>query len=195
MSSENTQAIPYEAVIFENKAEEPLLQKLTTTIGQVGQVFTCFRLSSLVLGLVVGCFIQMSTLGANYLIISIWGEDVILNGQRDIVIFSMLWSLVTSTTAIVILAFLRNIVSVSYDGEDIEDVILKMECRFVVGALIGVCGAWAATDVFLGMPAQILYSVGTLVVALAWCHMMMCFFRPTVARARPVAIPEELMIV
>jgi hypothetical protein len=65
-----------------------------------------------------------------------------------------------------------------------------MECRFVVGALVGVCMAWAATDVVLGMSGQIVYSLGTLAVALAWCKFMMWCFAP-----REIDDNEEVIMI
>jgi len=153
------------------------------------------KISSLLLGLLVGFFIQFSTLGANYLVISLWGEDVVHTSKREIVIFSLLWSFFTSSMAIVILAFLRNLLSASYYGKDFDSVVLHMECRFVVGALVGVCSAWAATDYVLGMSQQIIYSVATLAVALLWCRIMMWIFTPVEERQRSEDIPDVLMIV
>ena len=151
--------------------------------------FTSFKRSSAILGLLVGFFIQFSTLGANFLVITIWGEDVVTKSKSDIVTFSLLWSFFTSAMAIVILGFLRNLVTISYkalkphsvSAENLlDEMVLHMECRFVVGALVGVCVAWTMTDIFLGMKAQIIYSVITLVIALVWCRVMMhCFTRPT----------------
>jgi hypothetical protein len=139
----------------------------------------------LCLGLLVGFFIQASTLGANYLVVTVSGEDVMTTSKKDIVLFSLLWSLFTSGLAIVILAFLRNLVRVTYEtdneeqNDQLDDMILHMECRFVVGALIGVCTAWALTDLILGLSVQIVYSFLTLGVALAWCKLMMwCFTYP-----------------
>jgi hypothetical protein len=162
------------AVIYEGN-NAPLLKQQEQ---KVNLEFGKFKRSSLFLGLMVGFFIQFSTLGANYLVISIWGEEVLSSSKQDIVIFSLLWSFFTSTMAIVILAFLRNLVSSTYSREspELDDMILHMECSFVVGALVGVCVAWAATDVILGMSAQIVYSLVTLVIALAWCRIMMYFF-------------------
>jgi hypothetical protein len=177
----------YQAMIYENKAEEPLLSKEqssstttatpTSTIGV--EVFSRFKLSSLLLGIMVGFFIQFSTLGANYLALSFMGEAILSVTQRDLIVFSLIWSLITSTMAIVVLAFLRNLIFTTYVGGDIEDIVLHMECRYVVGALIGVCTAWAATDVALGMTGQVVYSVITLIVALSWCRIMMWFFGST----------------
>ena len=176
----------YQAMIYENKAEEPLLSKeeqcasaatpnsTTTTIGI--EVFTRFKSSSFILGIIVGFFIQFSTLGANYLALSFMGEAILDVTQRDLILFSLIWSLITSTMAIAVLAFLRKLLFTMYIGQDIEDIVLHMECRYVVGALIGVCTAWAATDVALGMTGQVIYSVVTLFSALSWCRLMMYFF-------------------
>jgi hypothetical protein len=187
-------SVKYEAVVYNNKAEEPLLEKpLTSFIGD--EVFARFKTSSLVLGLMVGFFIQFSTLGANYLALSFMGESILSITQRDLILFSLFWSLLTSTMAILVLAFLRNLVFATYVGEDIEDIILHMECRYVIGALIGVCSAWAATDVALGMSGQVVYSVITLAVALSWCRVMMWFFATPVQTRRTIENSNEIMVV
>jgi len=184
-------------------------------------VFARFRSSSLILGLIVGFFIQFATLGANFLAISFWGEDVATKSKFDVIVFSLLWSLLTSALAIFILGLLRALVTVSfqtaastlqkqheqqpglqlehdiisrkslqrgaavdtttrdvndyYDGY-LDNLTLHLECRFVIGALVGVCLAWTLTDFLLGMQAQIIYSLVTLAVALCWCRaMVLCF--------------------
>lgn len=180
--------------------EAPLLEKPHRTREeeeQESQQHSSVKTSSLLLGLLVGFFIQFSTLGANYLVISIWGEDVMNTSKREIILFSLLWSFFTSSMAIVILAFLRNLLSASFYGNDLDTVVLHMECRFVVGALVGVCSAWAATDYVLGMSQQIVYSVATLVVALLWCRVMLWIFTPAVAERQREAeqVPEVLMVV
>jgi hypothetical protein len=177
------QAVPFDASY---EANEPLI-----AAGDVEdeedhrleeKAFSRFKFSALLLGLLVGFFIQFSTLGANFLVITLWGEDVVTKSKTDIVVFSLLWSFFTSAMAIVILGFLRNLVTITYSAvggrsvDLLEEMVLHMECRFVVGALVGVCLAWTMTDVLLGMRAQIVYSLVTLVVALVWCKiMMMCF--------------------
>ena len=192
----------YQAVIYENKAEEPLLSKeeqqcanssSPTTIGT--EVFARFKSSSFILGIIVGFFIQFSTLGANYLALSFMGEAILNVTQRDLIIFSLIWSLITSTMAIVVLAFLRKILFTTYLGTDIEDVVLHMECRYVVGALIGVCTAWAATDVALGMTGQVIYSVVTLITALLWCRLMMYFFASEDDHSETESDSDEILIV
>lgn len=185
-------------------------------------VFVRFRSSALILGLIVGFFIQFATLGANFLAISFWGEDVATQSKFDVIVFSLLWSLLASALAIFILGLLRALVTVSFQAamatlqqqheqqqrlqreyditshntmergaavdmtarEDVNDfydeyldnLTLHLECRFVIGALVGVCLAWTLTDFLLGMQAQIIYSLATLAVALCWCRaMVLCF--------------------
>ena len=172
----------YQAVIYENKAEEPLLSKDEQNAASSSSsviavdLFDRLKSSSFVMGMIVGCFIQFSTLGANYLALSFMGEAILQVTQRELIIFSLIWSLLTSTMAILVLAFLRKLIFSTYIGHDIEHIVLHMECRYVVGALVGVCTAWAATDVALGMTGQVIYSVLTLVTALSWCRLMMHIF-------------------
>ena len=188
----------FQAVVYDPSSDttEPFIQH-DHHLNE--RVFGRFKVASMILGLFIGFFIQFSTLGANFLVITIWGEDVITKSKRDIVMFSLLWSFFTSAMAIVILGFLRNLVTISYnairrESEDLlEDMILHMECRFVVGALIGVCLAWTMTDILLGMKAQILYSLITLVVALFWCRVMMWCFASE--KSEKKSIEEPLLIV
>ena len=93
---------------------------------------------------------------------------------------------------------LRNLVQATYMTDDeeendrVDDMLLHMECRFVVGALVGVCGAWAITDAMMGLSVQIVYSVFTLIAALAWCQVMMWFFAAPARRT--IDTPDILMI-
>jgi hypothetical protein len=157
-------------------------------------------MSSLFLGLLVGLFIQFSTLGANYLVITVWGDDVVNASIEDIIMFGAFWSLFTSSIAIVILVFLRNVILASNRCVDMEHVLLHVECHFVVGALVGVCSAWAFTDYLLGMGRQIVYSVATLAVSLLWCRFMLWMFTQAVDNdaskpERTAQVPKVLMIV
>jgi hypothetical protein len=115
-------AVPFDAT---SDADKPLLE-LTPADGDDevvssspaldDRVFGKFKLSSLILGLLIGFFIQFSTLGANFLVITIWGEDVITKSKTDIVMFSLLWSFFTSAMAIIILSFLRNLVTITFNA-------------------------------------------------------------------------------
>ena len=146
-----------------------------------------FKISSLAVGLLVGFLVQMTTLGANVVILEVWGNEFVNTSRNDIIIFSLVWSFVTSAMAIITLGFLRALVSNFFRSLPIEanmryvteslhaDMIENMEVLFVIGALVGVSLAWVATDMFLGMQPQVNFSLITLAVALAWCKGVLWF--------------------
>merc|ERR1711988_522624 len=62
----------------------------------------------------------------------------------------------------------------------LEEMLVAMECRFVIGALIGVCTAWSITDVILGMTAQMVTCLVALIFALAWVKLVLsCYNKST----------------
>lgn len=63
------------------------------------------------IGLWCGVYVQLSTLGANFLLVAMWGEDAKTRSQSDAMVFSLGWSFFTSCMALVILALLRNMVA------------------------------------------------------------------------------------
>jgi hypothetical protein len=170
------EAIPFEA---SSDATEPLIaagdaEEENETLD--AQSFSSFNLSSLILGLLVGFFIQFSTLGAECL--AVWGKHFTLKSETDIAVFSLLWSLFTSAMPVLILVFIRNLVTIPYSAgrgseELLEDMILQLECRFGVGVLAGFCIAWTITDVLLGMRSQVAFCLVPVVAALFWYAFMM----------------------
>ena len=108
--------------------------------------------------------------------------------KTEIVLLSLLWSAFTSFMAILTLSFLRSVITIVFRASIppeqrganmdavLEEVVLHLECRFVIGALVGVCSAWTVMDVFLGMHIQVIFSLVTLVISLLWCKLMMYFF-------------------
>jgi hypothetical protein len=139
------------------------------------KAFSSFNLSSALLGLLVGFFIQFSTLGAECL--AIWGKDFVLKSHTDIAIFSLLWSLFTSAMPVLILTLIRNLVTITYSAgtgseKFLEDIILQLECRFGVGVLAGFCLAWTITDILLGIRVQVAYCLVAIVVAVCWYKFM-----------------------
>lgn len=149
-----------------------------------------FKISSLAVGLLVGFVVQMTTLGANVVIVETLGEGFVNTSRNEIIVFSLVWSFVTSAMVILVLGFMRALVtnfflslpingSVRNTAETIcEDMIENMEVLFVIGALVGVSFAWVATDMFLGMQPQINFSLITLGAALLWCKgVLWCWSR------------------
>lgn len=140
----------------------------------------------LVIGLIVGCFIQFSSLGANFLVTSIYGYDAFF--MKEFVAVSLLWCFVTSIMGVCILLFLRSLVVTSFyattsineafeDKEEfIATLIQHMEYHFAIGSLIGVCTSWTITDIIIGMQAHVAHSLVTLFVALIWCRLVLSFW-------------------
>jgi hypothetical protein len=146
--------------------------------------FSRYKRSTLLLGMIVGVFIQFLTLGANALFVQIWGETT----QKDLVSFSLLWSFGSSAMALLLLAFIRHTVSTAYtmslNGSSsknkecvVEEHILQLESRFVVGALIVVCVGWTVTDLLLGGHEQIIYSAASLAFSLILCKVLISCLR------------------
>ena len=186
--------------------EAPLLEQRTSNDEKEQEIqdqpksINSIKMSCLLLGLLVGLFIQFSTLGANYLVINVWGKNFLNTSNREMITFGVFWSLFASSIAIVVLAFLRNSILVSHRHVNTDDVLLNVECYFVVGALVGVCSAWAFTDYMLGMARQIVYSVATLALSLLCCRIMMWMFTPKVDNdaskpERTTQVPKVAMIV
>ena len=140
----------------------------------------------LIIGLIVGCFIQFSSLGANFIVTSIYGTEALF--LKEYVAMSLVWCFVTSMMGVAILMFLRSLVvtsfyattSVNKTFEDKEDfvatLIQNMEYHFAIGSLIGVCTSWTLTDIVIGMKAHVAHSLVTLFVALVWCRLVLSFW-------------------
>ena len=138
-------------------------------------------------GLVIGSFIQLSSLGANYLLTELYKDgssgaydmDTHDQGRTVHVLgFSLLWSLLTSLMGVMVLLILRSLVIMAASGPKHEasptktTLLLHLETYFAVGTLVGVCLSWTCTDVWMGLPAHSLQSLLTLVAALVWCKLV-----------------------
>ena len=140
-----------------------------------------FKFCSLVLGLLVGFFIYLSTLGAEFVAVMMYGKDILSKTNHELVMFSLAWNLITTCIALMVLVTLRRIVmAVAYPtleerSVDAEQVVAELlsylEGRFAVGALVGICISWNATNMILGMRPQIIQSCVILAVACMWCRL------------------------
>jgi hypothetical protein len=142
---------------------------------------TQFKLYSLLIGGACGIFVQLSTLGANSLLVSFWGyESLATLSPKQAMLFSLSWSFFTSCMALLVLALLRGMISTvlaTNTGHAEKDMlIMAMEVRYVVGALTGVCVSWACTDLLLGLQSLAFYSLATLVIALVWSRITIALF-------------------
>lgn len=144
-----------------------------------------FKLCSLAMGLLIGFLVQEATLAANVVILEVWGDEFAHTSRKQIILFSLAWSFVTSALAIIMLGFLRALLSAFFRSLPVDsrafhltekihnEMVENLEVLFVIGALVGVSLAWVVTDMFLGMHPQINISLVTLGLALLWCKAVM----------------------
>lgn len=140
-----------------------------------------FKRCSLILGLLVGFFIYLSTLGAEFVGVMLWGRDILNKSNHELIAFSLLWNFVTTMIAIIILTSMRRLVSIVFVAsignkrtnteEVLAELLSYMEGRFAVGALVGICLSWNITNFVLGMKPQIIQSCVILAVACLWCRV------------------------
>jgi hypothetical protein len=161
---------------------------------QNGSYLSSFQLYSVMLGLMVGIFIQLSSLGANYLLSEVHGKashnqetEASALSTQVIVKFSLVWSVLTSILGVSILYLIRELVTTACDAHgkgggnalvSNRSLILHLECYFAIGTLSGVCIAWTCTDLLLGLEAHFLHSLATLGMALVWCKFITNRFAP-----------------
>jgi hypothetical protein len=139
-----------------------------------------FKFCCLCLGLLVGFFIYLSTLGAEFVAVMLWGREILSKSNNELIMFSLGWNLITTMIALLVLTALRRLViAVAYPAfspnVNVDDVVSELlsylEGRFAVGALVGICLCWNITNFILGMRPQIIQSCVILAVACMWCRM------------------------
>jgi hypothetical protein len=149
------------------------------------KTFFRFKFSYRLLGLLVGFFGYFSALGVHVLSITIWGEDALTKSKTDFLVFSLLHTFCFSAIAFAILRFLRNLVAINYStiggrSQDLlEEMVLYMECGFVVGAMVGISLAWAMVAVLLGITAQPMCSLVILLVVALFSRKIMTMYSAT----------------
>ena len=158
------------------------------------QPTSLFSKYSLLLGFLIGCFIQSSALGANYVLTVLFGQDFdqIRDHHNMIMMFSLIWSIATSTMGALVVLFLRSLLQVVPNGSSEKTVNLwTVEYSFAFGALSGVCIAWCGTDVLLGFRAHAVHSLLTLIFAFVAKMLLSCMARNTSREDRLMLDKEE----
>jgi hypothetical protein len=122
---------------------------------QNGSYLSSFQLYSVMLGLMVGIFIQLSSLGANYLLSEVHGKashnqetEASALSTQVIVKFSLVWSVLTSILGVSILYLIRELVTTACDAHgkgggnalvSNRSLILHLECYFALGMALVWC--------------------------------------------------------
>jgi hypothetical protein len=153
------------------------------------QMMPTYQLLATTLGLIVGLCSQF------VLSFSLWTEHMTVPVLSNVILFSVVWSLLTVLITFLGCVALRNLALDDDDYDDADDtdsaakinskkqaaidierIHLRMESHYVFAALIGICGAWILMDLVLDMPQQILPSLVMLAVALAaFTGIIYCF--------------------
>jgi hypothetical protein len=166
--------------------KKPLVVSPHLQRHKYNKIFWIVRSVSLMHGILIGLFIQFSSLGANQMMKLMSGgggppSHVLLVSWNTAISFSLLWSLVASLMGGCALFLMRNIIIMAWWVSDIHKDILQhmsqnVECYFSVGAMCGINIAWLATDLILGLEVHIYQSIITTVAAMAWCKIVSCWY-------------------
>lgn len=148
---------------------------------------------SLIIGLIIGSFIQFSALGANFLMTTMYDGGYEVFYTKQFVVISTIFCFVTSIMGVLVLLFLRSLVVTSFyavtktPNNDMEKesfqrkekfvagLIQNMEYYFAIGSIIGVCVCWTITDGLLGMKNNVEYGLLILATSLVWCRVAMVY--------------------
>jgi hypothetical protein len=163
---------------------------MVSTNPAESQMMPTYQLLATTLGLIVGLCSQF------VLSFSLWKDHMTVPVIANVVVFSLVWSILTVILVFLGCVALRSLaLDESYDitttseedaatvqqcnkeaALDTERIHLRMESHYVFATLIGICGAWILMDLVLDMPQQILPSLGMLGMALAaFSAIVHCF--------------------
>ena len=145
------------------------------------------KYSCLVLGVLIGFFIQVSTIGASFLTNLPWAKGA---SDENIALYALAWSVITATASCGVMMIFRSFVEItfnltfgralSYDpvthARILDELIWYFECYFSLGVLISVTLAWVATSFVLGMPSTLVDMGITVALPLFWCVSFFIIF-------------------
>jgi hypothetical protein len=183
---------------------EPLIGNSNAAL--VGDM-KALKKSCIVFGFLYGIFIQFSTLGANWVIISILGlESFAAASQMQLFIFSLIWSAISSALTVCLLKLVCDVIRVvntmhteKYRYTDryqlvstsrLQDLLSYIEIRFVASAFAGVCVAWVTTDYFLGLKIHMTFALIALSLV---CASACCFLRKRTLDVGEIHAYSELL--
>ena len=129
-----------------------------------------YQLVASTLGLIVGICSQF------LLSFALWTDHMAEPIIKNVVLFSLLWSICTVVITFSGCLTLRFLTSDEVNQLSAERIFLRMESHYVFCSLIGICAAWILMDVVLGMSEQIAPSIVMLTVSLAAFRVILyCF--------------------
>jgi hypothetical protein len=175
--------------MLDENEEDYIVVKIDDDINSNGRKYeseAAVKFLSFIIGLLIGLFMQFSTLGANFLISSYNLNKVqrhqsigapydskFLNaneGPLNLVTFNIAWSLLASLLGVCYMITIHSLLSDLH--KPMKEMLLQMECFLTTGALVGVCIAWIGTDELLHVNGHLFLSIATLIGALIWCKTL-----------------------
>lgn len=171
-----------------NDVTEPLLTKPMTSANNtvyqshMGEI----RNSSLILGFLIGLFMQCSTLGCNFVLRHMHDHSSYQSPTEDSTPIydhwfpnSVLTSVLTSSMGIAVLFLVRVVIILFFPSSTslsisrfYEDVLATVECYYATGAVFGLNVAWMVTDFLTGNSMHFGSGVATLVGTVLWCKFV-----------------------
>jgi hypothetical protein len=168
--------------------------------GLEERAISSFKISSLLLGLLISFFFHFSALGASCLAMGNGWVDV--KSTINIVRFSLLSNLFTLTTLVLMLLFIRHLaVTIAYSAvgggrskESLQDMIWQLQFHFGVGTVAGACLAWTVLDPLTLCSLAIMVGVvlywykATMLASAATHHSKPSSTRPSTAKQTTMMI-------
>lgn len=162
MEESKTEAEEYGGVVTRYSRLVDDVKSENSTMSEEDLLAEC-KYHSLVFGAVVGCFIQLSCVGAFFV------YSKLTHGQdHSIWTFSLVWSAFTSLIGLGIMVVLSLLFRRTSSN---EHVLLQLELYLSSGAVIGVSLTWVLKNICMGVPDVAWQSF--LSITLALCYIMM----------------------
>jgi hypothetical protein len=161
------------------------------------------KYSCLILGVLIGFFIQVSTIGASFLTNLPWAKGT---SDQHIAVYALLWSIITATASCGVMMIFRSFVEITFNltyarspshdpvkhDQLLDEIVWYFECYFSLGVLISVTLAWIATSCVLGMPSTLIDLGITIALPLFWCFSFFVIFM-TKDSSNPRSPPSKKM--
>ncbi|CAB9530217.1 expressed unknown protein [Seminavis robusta] len=145
------------------------------------------KYSCLILGVLIGFFIQVSTIGASFLTNLPWAKGT---SDQHIAVYALVWSIITATASCGVMMIFRSFVEITFNltfgralaydpikhDQILDELVWYFECYFSLGVLISVTLAWVATSFVLGMPTTLIDLGITIALPVFWCFSFFVIF-------------------
>jgi len=171
---------------------EPLIKgSKDSSLSDVADLDKCMigklKYSCLVLGVLIGFFIQVSTIGASFLTNLPWAKGT---SDQHIAVYALAWSVITATASCGVMMIFRSFVEITFNltfgrtlvydpskhDRVLDELVWYFECYFSLGVLISVTLAWVATSFVLGMPSTLVDIAITIALPVFWCVSFFVIF-------------------